>query len=69
MNDIVPDWILKRSYLWPMSGYVCAGWLLCELVDVFATSGQDGTAMYDTALSLYLVGHFPAAAWSVLLAV
>jgi hypothetical protein len=64
MNEIVPDWILKRPYMWPIYGYVAICYLILQMIDLFPMSTEQWTYVNDMALSLYLVGSFPAAAWS-----
>jgi hypothetical protein len=64
MNDIIPDWIEKRPYLWPLYGYFCLGFIVLQMLDIVAPELMDQQSAQNTAVALYFVGHFPAAAWS-----
>ena len=64
MNDVVPDWIQKRPYMWPLYGYFCIGFLILQGLDIVAPTLMSEQNAQHTALALYFIGHFPAAAWS-----
>ena len=65
MNELVPDWIKKRPFLWPVYGYAIAGWLILQMVDIAVPLYSEGGADYgELGLTLDFLGYFPAAAWS-----
>ena len=63
MEELVPDWIKKRPYLWPLVGYVCLTSLIVPEIDSFPLTIGQRVVIRDLPMFFYVVGYGPVVAW------
>jgi hypothetical protein len=64
MDEIFPEWVKKRQFLWPVWWYAIIGWIIVQMIDMIPLAPERNLELTDLAMSVYFVGYFPAAAWS-----